>query len=154
MGQTLSEPVVEKVCSFPLISFANLIFLPFFLGLGITPHCNWSDAILHAVSKICCWAGITRVSEHFTPFYVLFSLIRFDLFGGENSNCLPSCHFFTRNSPSLRTPTRVLLFPPPPIPHSFFKKQENGAMRIGWPLYCYAVHFEINLKLLLTVGPV
>lgn len=49
MGQTLSEPVVEKVCSFLFSFFLNINFSSFFLGLAVTPHCNWSDAILHAV---------------------------------------------------------------------------------------------------------
>lgn len=50
MGQTLSEPVVEKVCFFFFVFFfLNINFSSFFLGLAVTPHCNWSDAILHAV---------------------------------------------------------------------------------------------------------
>lgn len=38
MGQTLSEPVVEKVCSFLFYFFANLIFLSFFFSVWVSLH--------------------------------------------------------------------------------------------------------------------
>lgn len=129
--------------------FLNINFLRFFLGLAVTPHCNWSDANLHAVFP----QPVEPVPLVFSVFSAALPssplLIRFVLYGREkNLDCPSSCHFFTRNSHSLRTPTKVLLFFPLPYPHSCGKPENMCKGNKDCSPYCFAVHLQTTPEII------
>lgn len=122
-------------------------FFVFFLGLVVTPHCNWSDAILHAVFP----QSVGSAPLVFSLFYAVLPsfplLIRVVLYGREKIRTgFPRAIFSPATRFRFAHPQGSF---PPPYPHSCCGKPENTCKgNRGCSLYCFAAHLRTTPEII------